>query len=122
MSHVSAGSDWLADAAPDASRELQRHDGKRRYRVLRPASHFQAAVCIFLAERPLCGLTPVDLTHRVGRHAEVGLDVGLRLGLHRLLRLQDLLHGHVLVGAAGGLHLVLVPVLGSLALLLNSCM
>lgn len=65
---------------------------------------------------------PLDLTHRVGRHAEVGLDVGLCFGLHRLLRLQDLLHWHVLVSAAGGLHLVLVLVLGSLALLLNSCM
>ena len=60
-------------------------------------------------------------THRVGRHAEVGLDVGLGFGFHRLLGLQDLLHGHVLVGAAGRLHLVLISLLGSLALLLNGC-
>lgn len=94
--------------------------------ALNPGSLFQDGrrVYFFLA----CALAKgpprghVDLTHRIGRHAEVGLDVGLRLGLHRLLRLQDLLHGHVLVGAAGGLNLVLVLVLGSLALLLNSCM
>lgn len=61
-------------------------------------------------------------THRVGRHTEVGLNVGLGFGLHRLLCLQNLLHGHVLVGAAGGLHLILIFLLGSLALLLNGCM
>lgn len=62
------------------------------------------------------------LTHRIGRNAQVGLDVRLGLGLDSEFGLQDLLHGHVLVGAAARLHFVLISLLGSLALLLDGCM
>lgn len=79
-------------------------------------SHDKHSTCVFATES-----IKIE-AHRVGWSAEVGLDVGLCFGFHRLLGFQDLLHGHVLVGAAGGLHLVLVFVLGSLALLLNGCM
>lgn len=59
--------------------------------------------------------------HRVGVQPHVRVHVCLGLGLDSQLRLQDLLHWHVLVGAAGGLHLVLVPVLAPLPFLLHGC-
>lgn len=58
-------------------------------------------------------------THRAGVQPHAGLHVGLSLGLNGQLGLQDLLHGHVLVGAAGRLHLTLAPVLAALPLLLH---
>lgn len=60
-------------------------------------------------------------THRAGVQPHVGLHVRLGLGLDCLLGLQDLLHGHVLVGAARGLGLGLAAVLAPLPLLLHSC-
>ena len=59
--------------------------------------------------------------HRVGVQPHVRVHVRLGLGLDGQLRLQNLLHRHVLVGTAGGLHLVLVPVLAPLPLLLHGC-
>lgn len=60
-------------------------------------------------------------THRIGVQPHVRVHVCLSLGLHSQLRLQNLLHWHVLVGAARGLHLILVPVLAPLPLLLHGC-
>jgi len=57
--------------------------------------------------------------HRAGVQPHVRLHVGLGLGLDGQLGLQDLLHWHVLVGAAAGLHLALAPVLAPLPLLLH---
>lgn len=59
--------------------------------------------------------------HRVGVQPHVRIHVRLGLGLNGQLRLQNLLHWHVLVGTAGGLHLVFIPVLAPLPLLLHSC-
>lgn len=60
-------------------------------------------------------------THRVWVQPHVCVHVRLGLGLDSQLCLQNLLHRHVLVGTARGLHLVLVPVLAPLPFLLHSC-